>query len=446
MDKISKGARHAALQALERVVTGDAYAEIVLERALEDLNEPDKHLTTGIVYGVLRWQIKLDWIIDLFSTIKTKKLEDRVLNALRIGVYQLYFLTKIPASAAVNETVNLIRAEGSRTAGFVNAVLRKAAANKGSITYPDLKADPLRHLSVVYSHPEWIARRWIERYGLDEAIELAKANQMVPPKTIRVNTLVITRDDLLEELTKEGFEVRETGYSPDGVEVLKGGRLSQTDPRFYIQDEASQIVPYLLAPVPGERVLDACSAPGGKATHIAQMMRNDGVVYALDRYGKRLKSVDDAAKRLKINIIKTMEADAEAPIKFNQAASFDAILIDAPCSGLGVLRRSPDIKLKRKEEDIKELSGRQKRLLENISRYLKKGGRIVYSTCTFEPEETDDVIKDFLDKHNDFVLEDGAGYLPKGCEKLVDKSGLLRTYPHKFGMDGFFAARLFYRG
>ncbi len=437
-----KGARLVALKALERVTAGGAYADIVLERALVGLGDAERNLATELVYGVLRWQIKIDWIIDSFSAIKTKKLEHLVLNALRIGIYQIYFLTRVPPRSAVDESVNLVRPAGAKKAGFVNAVLRNAAVSKGSLTYPLLKEDPVKHVSIVYSHPEWMVRRWAERYGIPETIELCKANQAIPPKTIRVNTLAIERVTLMRELANEGFEVKESSYSLDGIEVLKGGRLDPKDRRFYVQDEASQIIPYLLSPGPGMTILDACSAPGGKTTHIAQLMDNSGLIYALDRNAKRLKSVEETAKRLGITIIKTIEADSEKPFNFTEPIVFDRILVDAPCSGLGVLRRTPDIKLKRKAGDIAELSARQTEILDNSSRYLKKGGWLVYSTCTFEPEETEDLIRRFLDTHKDFTLEDAARYLPKGCAGLVDKSGFLRTFPHLHGMDGFFAARL----
>ncbi len=441
-----KGARHLALKALERVTAGEAFADIVLESTLDVLPEIDRSLAMELVYGVLRWQIKIDWIIDSFSAIKTRKLEHMVLNALRIGVYQLYFLTKVPPSAAVDESVKLVRKGGAKKAGFVNAILRKAAASKATLTYPPLKEDPVRHVSIVYSHPEWMTRRWIERYGLEEATELCKADQTVPPKTLRVNTLAKSRDALVRELYCAGFDVKATKYCPDGITVLKGGRLDPRDPGFYIQDEASQLISYVLSPKPGEAVLDACSAPGGKTTHMAQLMGNSGFICAVDRNSKRLKSVEEAAKRLGVTIVKTKAADAGGPLALGGPAAFDGILVDAPCSGLGVLRRTPDIKLKRKESDIPELSARQTEILENAARYLKKGGRIVYSTCTFEPEETDEVVRLFLERHGDFVLEDAAKYLPASCAGLVDKGGFLRTFPHLHGMDGFFAARLRYAG
>lgn len=440
MPKVSTiGARQTAFRVLSRVVGGDAYADILLEKELEGLGEADRHLATEITYGVLRWRIRLDWAIDLFSSIKSKKLEHSVLNALRIGAYQLLFLTRVPASAAVNGSVELVKRLGGKKAGFVNAVLRNMDAGRAGISYPEIAGDPIKHASIVYSHPEWMVKRWAKRFGAEKAIALCGSNQSVPPKTLRVNTLATSRERLIDELASTGLTVKKTLYSPDGIEVSSGGRLDPKDPRYYIQDEASQLIPYLISPKPGEVILDLCSAPGGKATHLAQLMSNSGLICAMDKRPRRLKNVAEAARRLKTGIIRTVAADALDGIPFD--LKFDAILIDGPCSGLGVLRRSPDIKYRRKEEDIKELAGVQRMLLERASEYLKRGGRIVYSTCTFEPEETDEVIQGFLKDHREFVIEDARGYMPEGCGGLVDASGFLRTYPLQ-GLDGFFGARL----
>lgn len=442
-----KGGREAALDILNRVFVGGAYADIVLEKEINRVKEEDRPLLTELVYGVLRWQIRLDLAIDAFSSIKTKKLEVKVLNALRIGAYQLLFLSGIPARAAVNETVNLVKAGGvggvggAKKAGFVNAVLREMDRSRDSVRYPDIKEDPVRHISLVYSHPEWMVRRWIERYGMEEALGLCQANQDIPPKTIRVNTLKTSRDKLVGELEREGCRAGKTRYSPHGIEIIEGGPLDPFDERFYIQDEASQLVSLLLCPKPGERVLDACAAPGGKTTHMASIMENKGGIYALDRHANRLKTLKDAAKRMGADIITALCADGTSGLPF-KTGSFDAILVDAPCSGLGVLRRTPDIKIKRREEEIAGLSKVQSGLLNNLGGCLKRGGRLVYSVCTLEPEETDGAVRSFLRDNEGFVIEDAADYLPPSCRDLVGGDGFLRTFPHRHSLDGFFAARM----
>jgi len=431
--KKPENARFSALKVLERIEAG-AYADIALDALLSGLGEADAGLATELVYGVLRWMGRLDCIIDSFSTIKTAKLERRVLNALRLGVYQLLFLDRVPARAAINESVNLVKPGGERKAGFVNAVLRAIDAGRGRVAYPEREKDPIRFLSVFYSHPEWLVKRWVERFGIDEAEALLMANNERPPKTVRVNTIVTSKDTLINELGGEPC-----AYSPSCLRVES--RVDAQDRRYYIQDEASQLVPFLLRPRPGMTVLDACAAPGGKTTHMAEIMGNKGLILALDRYAGRLNTVDKAALRLGVSIIRTIEADSEKPLPFKEEY-FDAILADAPCSGLGVLRRAPYMKMRRKEKDIKDLSKRQEALLGNLSKYLKKGGRLIYSTCTFEPEETDVIIKGFLDRFKGFRLEDAREGLSDTCAKLIDKDGFLRTYPHRDGLDGFFGAAL----
>jgi len=429
--------RKAALCVLDRV-DGGAYADIVLDKELRGLNPSDAALATEIVYGVLRWRIRLDWLIDAFSTIKTARLERSVLNALRIGVYQLLYLTRVPASAAINESVNLVKPGGKRKAGFVNAVLRKIDSNR--TLEPDA-ADPALKLSIEFSHPEWLVRRWVERFGENETANLCKANLMAPPKTLRANTMLVTRASLIRGLAVEGVEAKETVYSPVGVRVVKGA-VGADDRRFYIQDEASQLVSILLGLKPGEVVIDACSAPGGKTTHMAAIMKDTGRVLAIDKYPGRLKAVTEAARRLGLSIIETMAADSTGPLPLAPGVLADAILCDAPCSGLGVVGRSPDIKYRRKELDLLENAERQKRLLVNLAGYLKPGGRMVYSVCSFEPEETIGVVAEFLKMRDDYALEGAGGYVPEDCRALVDEPGFFRTYPHRHGMDGFFAARL----
>ncbi len=434
-----KGARRAAFRVLNRVEASDAYADIALVAELREMGAQDAALSTELVYGVLRWKIRLDFTVGLFSSIRTEKLEHRVLNALRLGAYQLLFLSKIPASAAINESVELVKPDRKK-AGFVNAILRKIDSERERISIPG--DDQVRHISIAWSHPEWMVRRWAQRYGIEETIELCKAGQGVPPRTIRVNTLATTRERLLEEFLSEGFDAVPTRFSPFGIEARGGGPLNAMDKRYYIQDEASQIIPLMLAPEPGERVMDACSAPGGKATHMAQLMGNRGVIYALDKHEARLRPIEESASRLGATIIKTAAADAARPIGVAEKGPLDAILCDAPCSGLGVLRRAPDSKYRRSVQDIAGLAIVQRALLDNLSGYLKKGGRLVYSTCTFEPEETDDIVSDFLERHTDFRLEDASRVLPESCRELVDEKGILRTFPHRHGMDGFFGARL----
>jgi 16S rRNA (cytosine967-C5)-methyltransferase len=453
-DKKEFGARRVALDILMKVVTEGSYADVLLSKRLTDIGlQVERNLATELVYGVLRWQIKIDWIIALFSDIKIAKLEHRVLNALRLGIYQLFFLDKIPSRAAVFETVELLRAD-KKKAGFVNAVLRSAEAARQSVNFPLLKREPVKYISVVFSHPEWMVERWIKRYGIKEAIELCQANLRRPRLTLRVNTLKLTRDELLSELTKADMDVAATRFSPEGVLVkdAHGNTLLSDDERFYIQDEASQLVAHLVSPKRGEKILDACAAPGGKATHMAELMENDGVVYAVDKVKKRLHTLERLAKKHGINIIETKSGDAVDlelhPSLFSESSNvgadeglFDAVLVDAPCTGLGVLGRTPDIKLNRRVEDISNRARLQKMMLQKLSGYVRAGGRLVYSVCSIEPEEGEEVAEGFIEKNKDFKLVDSALYLPKGLGEMITSEGYLKSLPHRDGTDGFFAAR-----
>lgn len=431
--------REAALLVLNKVETG-GYADALLAERLSSVPVIDRSLATELSYGVLRYRGRLDWIINTFSHIKTKKLEHTVLNALRLGVYQLYVLDNIPVSAAINESVNLVKPLGQKKAGFVNATLRSASSKKEDVVFPAFEQDPLRNISIEYSHPIWLVERWLKRFGPDEAKRLCMANLAPPPKTLRVNTLRLTRLAAIERLVANNIEAQAAHYSPDGLQII--GSLPQSDHYGYLQDEGSQLIPYLLSPLPNETILDACAAPGGKTTHIAALMKNTGAIYAIDKDAKRLKQVQDTATRLGAANIKTIEADATRPLPLTVLREFDAILCDAPCSGLGVIGRTPEIKWRRSSDDLKDLGSRQGRLLDNLAAYVKPQGRIVYSVCSFEPEETDNIIDGFLESHKGFVQEDAARILPQGCAELVDKQGRLRTFPHKHGMDGFFAVRL----
>lgn len=435
-------ARKTALNILIRIDAEDSFADILLnnEFAKARLSQADKSLAAELVYGVLRWKLKIDWIISRFSKINTKKMEHNVLNAIRLGVYQLLFLTKIPASAAIDESVKLVKKNMDKKSGFVNAILRRVNAERNAVVFPNVKTEPIKHISIMFSHPEWVVERWINRYGTEETINLCQTNNQVPPVVLRVNTLKITRDDFLKRLSELGIDAEKTRHSPDGViagrDFYRQMQAIQTD-LFYIQDEASQILSYLLAPKSGETILDACAAPGSKTSHIAQMMNNRGSIYAMDVHRTRLETIIRTCKRLGINIVKTFLSDGTKEMPIAPAQGFDAVLIDAPCSGLGVLRRNQDAKWRK--NNIDELHRLQKRLLENLSVYVKEGGRLIYSTCTTEPEENEDVVCGFLKTHPEFKLEDAKRFLP---DVLVDKMGFLRTYPHKHGMDGFFGARM----
>ena len=453
MERQQDNPRRLALNILMRVFGHQSYADILLNEYLPTLKKPYRALVTELVYGVLRWQIKIDWIIERFSDIPLEKIDNPLLCALRLGIYQLYFLRGIPPHACISETVELVKPYGKGRAGFVNAVLRAAQRSRHSVPFPSIKKEPVRYVSVIFSHPQWLVERWLNRYGLKQTIELCRTNLTPPPTVLRTNSLVITRETLIEELSKEGIKAAATTYSPHGIVVLDRyrGRVNPRDRRYYIQDEASQLIAPILSPRAGETILDACSAPGGKTTHIAQLMENRGLIVAMDNQPARLKRVDALARRLGITIIESLVADAKTfspqyGLKGVESVAaysdgFDAILVDAPCTGLGTLRRTPDIKIRRTPDDIRLSATGQRSLLSNLAGLVRPNGRLVYSVCSLEPEETDHIVQWFLLERTDFYLEDVAPFLPPACKPLITHEGFLKTHPAQVELDGFFAAR-----
>lgn len=424
------------------------------------LSSLDRSFLTELTYGVIRWRGKLDWVIGHLSKIPLEKIESEILNILRLGLYQILFLSRTPVSAAVNESVELakkIRRRGE--AGFVNAVLRSSVRQRDEIPYPEIAEDPELHISVTQSHPLWLVQRWVKELGVEETLRICTFNNQIPPLTLRVNTLKINRKALMGKLREKGLNPKPTAYSEEGVvlqEPPPTSALPFLKEGFYVvQDEASQLVSSLLEPQPGERILDACAAPGGKTGHMAQKMENRGEIYALDLNRKKLHFIDELCQRLEIKIVKTLEADAALPLPVSKDLTFDRVLADVPCSGFGTLRRNPDLKWRKGEGDIKRLSELQLSILHNISAYLKKKGILVYSTCTVFHEENEDVIEKFLATHLEFQLDriekvasDGSAYRPAGAAhregkiSFFDHDGYFKTFPPQDGMDGFFVARL----
>jgi 16S rRNA (cytosine967-C5)-methyltransferase len=339
-----------------------------------------------------------------------------------------------------------------KIAGFVNAALRTILRRKENFVFPALEKEPLEHLVSVLSHPRWIAARWLKEFGAEAAARICLAGNSPPPWTLRVNTLKITRERLSADLGNLSLFTRPTPFSPAGLVAARNPFVEGSDlfqrGLFFLQDEASQIVSYALQPQPGERILDACAAPGGKATHIAQLMENQGEILAFDLNEKKTRLIPENAERLGISIIKGLPGDAGRLLALEAGSRFDRILVDAPCTGLGTLHRNPEAKWNRKEGDPRRLQNLQLALLQNVSSHLKPGGVLVYSTCTLTAEENDEVVDSFLRKNGDYVREDLHSVFPSSWYGLLDEKGFYRTYPAAmiqdagYRMDGFFAARL----
>jgi 16S rRNA (cytosine967-C5)-methyltransferase len=438
-----------ALRVLERVQRAGAYADLLLHSTLarSSLNAPDRAFATEIVYGTLRWRGRLDYMLGRCLDGDLEKLEPLVATALRLGAYQLLFNDGVPATAAVDESVRCVRAcGGERATGLVNAVLRRLAAEREQIALPSLNDDPLGHLIHTLSLPMWLAARWIECYGPEEAAALARACNETPPLTVRVNPHQATPTELLEELRRRFPEVRPCRYARYGLTLGRRGNAA-LDPafregRFTVQDEASQLVVGLLDPQPGERVLDVCAAPGGKASAIAERIGKEGSVLALDRHPRRLEMVRRSARRLHLGRLECAVHDAMRSFeKLGSDGGFDRVLVDAPCSGLGALRRNPDARWRVRPGDPARLAETQLAILANAAEALRPRGALVYSTCTLLPEENEGVIESFLSRSRDFALT-SPREAPEEVRELMDSDGFMRCLPQRHDTDGFFAARL----
>jgi 16S rRNA (cytosine967-C5)-methyltransferase len=437
------------LDILNRIEAADLHPDRLLTDSFKryrHLTSLDRSFLTELTYGVIRWRGKLDWVILSFSKIPFEKIESEILHILRLGLYQILFLSRTPSSAAVNESVELAkRTRGKGGAGFVNAVLRSAVRQKDEIRYPEMSENPALHISVVQSHPLWLVRRWIEEMGAEETLRICKFNNQISPLTLRTNTLKIDRKDLIERFKEKGFKPAPTTYSEEGIVLRDPPPTSELpfikEGLYIIQDEASQLVTSILDPKPGERILDACSAPGGKTTHMAQKMENRGEIAAFDVSKGKLDLVEESCQRLGIKIVKTIKGNAAERLLIPQGIKYDRILADVPCSGFGTLRRNPDLKWRRGEKDIKRLSELQFSILSHLSVYLKKGGIFVYSTCTVFHEENEDVVGKFLEGHPEFKLDEMDKFLPEKFHSFI-QNGYFKTFPPRDEMDGFFVARL----
>jgi len=442
----SANPRQAACETLLRIKKEGGFADRLIDIELSNgiLSGPDRGLYAELVFGVLRRQGTLDHILQQLLEKPMVELDPLALVILRIGLYQLTCLDRIPESAAVNESVNLAKLITPGTSGLINAVLRNYLRRRDTISFPDISTNPAAAIAARHSQPEWLVEQWIEQLGVIEAQQLAEASSQQPPLTIRVNTLRSDRDKLVREFEQQSIKATPCRFSPDGI-AITGRHTINTLPGFdtglfAVQDEASQLAGMLLSAEPGERIWDACCAPGGKSCHIAQLMDDRGELIATDISRSKLTLVQDNLRRLGITSVSTAVADLHQPDTFPDG-SFDRILLDAPCSGLGVIRRNPEAKWRLFSGDITRLAAVQKTLLKNAAVKLKPGGTLLYSTCSTSEAENELVVEDFLLHHPGFVLENLNNLFPAWSE-LIAFYGMFRVWPHRHGMDGFFAARI----
>lgn len=437
--------RKLALQILCRVDTESAFADqlIAATAAACALSPQTRALLRELTYGVLRWRNRLDWTLEQCSRRPLATLAPEIRNLLRLGAYELCFMDRIPPYAAVDENVKLAKQVGhAGIVAFVNAVLRTLGRQRGSLPLPNQTDDLVTYLTIAQSHPRWLVERWLARDGRQRTEAMCHANNTPPRLAVRVNRLRATREQLIESLIAEGCQVKPCGFAPDGVLILRhpplDGLRCFVEGWFSVQDEAAMLCGYLLSPQAGERVLDACAAPGGKVTHLAELMGDQGEVMALDRNTHRLRLVEDNCQRLGLRSIRCRVADA-TQVALGRA--FDRILVDAPCSGLGVLRRHPDAKWRKGPALVDAMQRQQVAILEHVSSFLKSGGILLYATCSTEPEENEAVMHTFLTRHPDYRLDPAVAYLPTSARTFARDGGYYQTWPGPEGLDGCFGVR-----
>ena len=425
VDRIDK-ARTAAVNVVYEVNVNNAYANIALAKELRTnkLNDLDRRFATELIYGTLKLGDSLDWIISQYISRPLDKIDEKILAILRVGMYQIFFLDRVPNFAAINESVEMAKKINIGSSKFVNAVMRSAVREPDKSKFPD--DDSVESVALRLFHPKWLIERWFKQFGIDETKKICAADNSEPPLTIRVNTLKTSKAELISELEKVGAEVVQSKLINEGLICKNLGALDNLsllkNGLCQVQDESSMLVTQALNPQPGDCVIDACAAPGGKATHIAELMNNQGKIIACDIHEHKIKLINDNARRLGINIINAKLLDArQIGNKFADTA--DKVLVDAPCSGLGVLRRKADLRWKKNFDELKALPNLQFEILSSAANAVKTGGTLVYSTCTLECAENEEVIKKFLTANNNF--------------ELIEQKTLL---PQIDGNDGFFIA------
>ncbi|MFZ5861728.1 MAG: 16S rRNA (cytosine(967)-C(5))-methyltransferase RsmB [Nitrospirota bacterium] len=439
-------ARRWAAELLLRAETSEAFAPALLAELPPTLSPEDRGLIHELFYGVLRHRSALDWRLAACSTRRWGMMTPAVQTILRLGAYQLLFLDRIPPHAAVHETVALAKVMAQEVdVGFTNAVLRALERRKDELKVPSLLDRPVDHLTAEFSHPVWLVRRWLKRFGLQRTLALCRANNVIPPTTLRVNTLRITRERLIDVLAKEGLTAEPCAVSPQGLVLASGSPAASrafSQGWYYVQDEAAQLVGSALAPQPGERILDACAAPGGKSIHLAELMGDRGEIVAADASEDRIGLIIENCRRLGVTSVRPIVADLTRADVAASLGRFDRILVDAPCTALGVLRRHPEAKWHKTEALIGRLVATQRAILDAVAPLLKPGGALVYATCSTEREENEERVEAFLRTHVGWAAQSLRDALPPAAAPLINPQGYLSTMGNSFNMDHFFAARM----
>ncbi|MGM0835614.1 MAG: 16S rRNA (cytosine(967)-C(5))-methyltransferase RsmB [Bacillota bacterium] len=440
-----KNVRELALEALLNVEKKQAYSNLLVNNYLDSgkLNKKDAGLFTEIVYGTIQRTMTIDYYMTPFIE-KQKKLEDWVKVLLRLTLYQMLYLDKVPERAAIYEAVEIAKKKGHKgVASVVNGVLR-SIQRQG---VPDLEAmkNDADRISIATSHPRWMVEKWIAQYGVENTERMCEMNLVPPSQTVRVNTAKASVEEIIAMLKAQGFDVEKGEVAEESV-VSNKGNLAYSNAFkngfITIQDESSMLVGRTLGAEPGQTVYDSCAAPGGKTTHIAELMKGTGTVISTDLHEHKVKLIKEQADRLGLSNIEVKAMDSRRAQEVFHSEMFDKILVDAPCSGFGVIRRKPDLKYTKTMQDVKQLATIQSAILDEVAPLLKKGGTLVYSTCTIDKEENTEVVKAFLENNQDFEIDMSIKDLvPHKLETYI-QDGMLQLLPHYFGTDGFFIVRL----
>ena len=443
--KQPRSAREAALHALVRYEQDLAYLNLALPAVVDHLPEDERALAVYLAGGTVQRLNTIDWALNLYSRRPIDSMTPWVRNLLRLSAYQLLYMDRIPAYAAVNEAVKLARRYGHRgVAGLANALLRRLSAEAGVLPWPDRDKAAEKYLALKYSIPEWLVVRMLKRYSFEETESWAHASNLKPPVSIRPNRLKNSPEELQEKLAAAGIETLPSaavpgmllfpgGFDPAGTELFRSGSYT-------IQGESSALVAPLLDPNPEDTVIDLCSAPGGKTTHLAELMDDRGRLFAVELQKSRLQLIEKAVARLNLQSVQPVLADGRK-VQKEKLPVPTAILVDAPCSGLGVIRRLPEIKWRRKAVDLYEMQTLQLELLDAAAHILLPGGKLLYSVCTTEPEETSHVVEEFSSRHPDFELENLHPLIPGPLQAELETEPAITTWPHRHKLDGFFIAR-----
>lgn len=430
-----KTVREKVAQVLTDIEKDDTYLQLALKKELDTLEAKDKGFANELIYGTIKWRLRLDYVLDQFSKTPVKKMKPFVRQLMRMSVYQILFLDKVPASAAINEAVKIMhKRKMSNLSGFVNGVLRNIDRNKSEITYPNL--------SVYYSIPEWIITRWMKYYGEMETKAICESLSQRARVCIRINTLKTTKDKVKALLSEEGITVLEEGFLPESLYIHAPSGIHHS-PSFKaglwtVQDESAMLVGHVLGPEKGDEILDVCSAPGGKTVHLAELMQNEGHIIGADIHEHKIELIEKNAKRLGASIVEGRLQDGML-INEDWKEKFDKILLDAPCSGLGIIKRKPDIRYAKDETAIRDINNIQRKLLKNAINYLKKDGILVYSTCTLTQEENQNMVEYALSLG---LQLDAIPYDMPACLKpYIKDNAYIEILPHVTDTDGFFMAR-----